>query len=62
MFAAQNVTPIVSVAKLTPTIKETVNEVSAKLTTPILAELDAKVGTGDPDPVAKQWLASQGLG
>ena len=62
MFAAQNVTPIVATAKLTPTIKDTVNAVSAKLTTPILAQLDAQVGTGDPDPVAKQWLSSQGLG
>jgi osmoprotectant transport system substrate-binding protein len=62
MFAAQNVTPIVATAKLTPTIKDTVNAVSAKLTTSILAQLDAKVGTGDPDPVAKQWLSSEGLG
>ena len=62
MFAAQNVTPIISTAKLTPTIKDTVNAVSAKLTTPILAQLDAQVGTGDPDTVAKQWVASQGLG
>ncbi|WP_157488835.1 hypothetical protein [Pseudofrankia sp. DC12] len=44
-----------------PTIKDTVNAVSAKLTTAILADLDAKVGTGDPDSVAKQWLASVGL-
>ncbi len=62
MFAAQNVTPIISTAKVTPTIKDTVNAVSAKLTTPILAQLDAQVGTGDPDTVAKQWVASQGLG
>jgi osmoprotectant transport system substrate-binding protein len=62
MFAAQNVTPIVATAKLTPTIKDTVNAVSAKLTTAILAQLDAQVGTGDPDSVAKQWLSSQGLG
>ena len=62
MFAAQNVTPIVATAKLTPTIKDTVNAVSAKLTTSILAQLDSQVGTGDPDPVAKQWLSSQGLG
>lgn len=62
MFAAQNITPIVATAKLTPTIKATVNAVSAKLTTPVLAQLDAQVGTGDPDPVAKQWLSSQGLG
>jgi osmoprotectant transport system substrate-binding protein len=62
MFAAQNVTPIVATAKLTPTIRDTINAVSAKLTTAILAQLDAQVGTGDPDSVAKQWLTSQGLG
>ena len=61
MFAAQNVTPIVATARLTPTIKDTANEVSAELTTPILAQLDAQVGTGDPDAVAQKWLASQGL-
>jgi osmoprotectant transport system substrate-binding protein len=61
MFAAQNITPIVSQAKLTPTIETTVDAVSAKLTTEILASLDAKVGTGDPDPIAQQWLTSQGL-
>lgn len=61
MFAAQNVTPIVATAKLTPTIKDAVNAVSSKLTTPILAQLDAQVGTGDPDAVAKKWLASVGL-
>jgi osmoprotectant transport system substrate-binding protein len=61
MFAAQNVTPVVATAKLTPTIRDTLNAVSAKLTTAILADLDTKVGTGDPDAVAKQWLTSQGL-
>jgi osmoprotectant transport system substrate-binding protein len=61
MFAAQNVTPIVATAKLTATIKDTANTVSAKLTTPILAQLDAQVGTGDPDAVAQKWLASVGL-
>ena len=62
MFAAQNITPIVASAKLTPTIESTVNAVSAKLTTPILAQLDAQVGTGDPNAVAEQWVSSQGLG
>jgi osmoprotectant transport system substrate-binding protein len=61
MFAAQNITPIVAQAKLTPTIETTVDAVSAKLTTPILAMLDTQVGTGDPDTVALQWLTSQGL-
>jgi osmoprotectant transport system substrate-binding protein len=62
MFAAQNVTPIVTTSKLTPTIKDTANAVSAKLTTAILTDLLIKVGTGDPDAVAKQWVASVGLG
>ena len=62
MFAAQNVTPIVATAKLTPTIESTVNAVSAKLTTTILAALDAEVGTGDPNAVAMKWLSSEGLG
>jgi osmoprotectant transport system substrate-binding protein len=61
-FAAQNITPIVATAKLTPTIESTVNAVSAKLTTTILAALDAKVGTGDPDAIAQQWVSSEGLG
>jgi osmoprotectant transport system substrate-binding protein len=62
MFAAQNVTPIVATAKLTPVIESTVNAISAKLTTAVLAQLDAQAGSGDPDPVAKQWLSSEGLG
>jgi osmoprotectant transport system substrate-binding protein len=62
MFAAQNVTPIVTAAKLTPTIKDTANAVSAKLTTAILTDLLIQVGTGDPEAVAKQWVSSVGLG
>ena len=62
MFAAQNITPIIATSKLTDTIRSTVNAVSNELTTAILAQLDAKVGTGDPDPVAQQWLSSVNLG
>jgi osmoprotectant transport system substrate-binding protein len=62
MFAAQNIDPIVTSSKLTPDMKTTINAVSAKLTTSVLAGLDAKVGTGDPDAVAKTWLTSVGLG
>jgi osmoprotectant transport system substrate-binding protein len=60
-FAAQNVTPIVASSKVTPTIQNTVNAVSAKLTTSTLAALDAEVGTGDPNATAQKWLASEGL-
>jgi osmoprotectant transport system substrate-binding protein len=62
MFAAQNVTPIVGTKELTPTIQTTVNAVSAKLTTTVLAALDAEVGTGDPNATATKWLSSEGLG
>ena len=62
MFAAQNITPIVGTKELTPTIESTVNAVSAKLTTTVLATLDAQVGTGDPNAVALKWLSSEGLG
>jgi osmoprotectant transport system substrate-binding protein len=62
MFAAQNVTPIVGAKELTPTIESTVNALSAKLTTTVLAALDAEVGTGDPNAVAVKWLSSEGLG
>jgi osmoprotectant transport system substrate-binding protein len=62
MFAAQNITPIIATSKDNATITSTVNAVSAKLTTTILAGLDAKVGSGDTNPTAKAWLASVGLG
>ena len=62
MFAAQNITPIIATSKLNSLIETTVNAISAKLTTAVLAQLDAQAGSGDPDPVAKQWLTSVGLG
>ncbi|HLY34646.1 MAG TPA: ABC transporter substrate-binding protein [Jatrophihabitantaceae bacterium] len=63
MFAAQNITPIVSASKLTSTISDAANAVSAKLDTATLASLVAKVSGGQsPDSVAKAWLTSVGLG
>jgi len=64
MFAAQNIVPIVTTAKLTDVITETANAVSAKLDTATLASLVAKVqNDGEKaDAVAKAWLASVGLG
>jgi osmoprotectant transport system substrate-binding protein len=63
MFAAQNVVPIVTTSKLNPTITAAVNAVSAKLDTATLAKLVAQVADGkDADAVAKEWLASVGLG
>ncbi|HEY3716032.1 MAG TPA: ABC transporter substrate-binding protein [Jatrophihabitantaceae bacterium] len=62
MFAAQNVVPILTKAKVTQPMVDACNAVSEKLDTKTLADLVAKAGTGDPDSVAKTWLASVGLG
>lgn len=63
MFAAQNIVPIFVQSKLTQTMTDACNAVSAKLDTKTLATLDAQVAAGqDPDAVAKAWLTSVGLG
>jgi osmoprotectant transport system substrate-binding protein len=64
MFAAQNVVPLLTKAKVTQTIADACNAVSAKLDTATLASLVAKVQTDkeDPDKVAKDWLQQNGLG
>lgn len=64
MFAAQNIAPLITAAKVTPTITDAANAVSAKLDTKTLASLVAKVQVDkqDTDAVAKAWLASVGLG
>ena len=62
MFAAQNIVPLVAQAKLSQPMADACNAVSAKLDTPTLAGLVAKVAGGaDPDSVAKEWLSSAGL-
>ena len=62
MFAAQNIVPIVTKSKLTQPMVDACNAVSAKLDTKTLASLVAQASSGDPDKVAKDWLASVGLG
>ena len=63
-FAAQNVVPLVTKAKITQTIASAANAVSAKLDTDTLAGLVAKVQNDkqDPEAVAKAWLSQNGLG
>ncbi len=63
MFAAQNVVPLVTKAKVTQTVADAANAVSAKLDTATLASLVAKVQSDkqDPDKVAKDWLSQNGL-
>ncbi|GAA2963262.1 ABC transporter substrate-binding protein [Actinokineospora diospyrosa] len=63
-FAAQNVVPLVNKSKADDTVKQVLNAISAKLTTEVLIELNAKLSAPDkPDAakVAKEWLASVGL-
>ena len=63
-FAAQNVLPLINKAKATDQVQATLNEVSAKLTTEGLTQLNAEAD-GDtkpsPETVAKGWLSQNGL-
>ena len=63
LFAAQNVTPLITKAKANDTIVAALNAVSAKLDTPTLAGLVKKVEVDKTDPttVANAWLTSVGL-
>ena len=63
MFAAQNVTPIVSSAAVTPTITSTVNAVSAKLTTADLLAMNKSLSIDHQSytTVASNWLTQNGL-
>jgi osmoprotectant transport system substrate-binding protein len=62
MFAAQQVVPLVNKSKMTQTMANAANAVSAKLDTKTLASLVAQVTGGNADAVAKTWLSSVGLG
>jgi osmoprotectant transport system substrate-binding protein len=63
-FAAQNIVPLATKTKITQTIADAANAVSAKLDTETLAGLVAKVQNDkqDPEAVAKAWLSQNGLG
>ena len=63
-FAAQNVVPLMNKAKANPTVTQTLNAISAKLTTEGLTALNAEAaGDAKPSPevVAKNWLVSNQL-
>jgi osmoprotectant transport system substrate-binding protein len=63
LYAAQNVTPLISKSKATPGVTSTLDAVSAKLTTEALISLNEKVITEKQaaGAVAKEWLADVGL-
>jgi osmoprotectant transport system substrate-binding protein len=63
-FSAQNVLPLINTSKASDTVKKVLNQVSAKLDTKTLTDLNTKLGAPDkPDAakVAADWLASVGL-
>jgi len=62
-FAAQNVTPLVYKKAMTPTIVDTLNAISAKLTTAALLQIDTAVIVNHDSyqAVALGWLKAQGL-
>jgi osmoprotectant transport system substrate-binding protein len=64
LFAAQNVLPLINKAKASQQVTDTLNAVSAKLTTQVLLDLDKQVITDKKDPavVAKDFLSANGLG
>jgi len=63
-FAAQNVVPLINSAKATPQVTAVLNEVTAKLTTEGLIELNRQLNAPDKpevDTVAKEWVTANGL-
>ncbi len=63
-FAAQNVVPLITTAKATDQVQQVLNDVSSRLTTDVLIELNGRLAGDDkpnPDTVAEEWLTEQGL-
>lgn len=63
LHPAQNLVPVVRREVLSDTIRETLNAVSARLTTEGLQRLNRQVGVDkrDPEDVATEWVEAQGL-
>jgi len=63
LFAAQNVVPLITKTKVTPTVSETLNAISAKLDTETLGQLvkEVVVDKKDAAVVAKEFLAKNNL-
>jgi osmoprotectant transport system substrate-binding protein len=64
LFAAQNVVPLITKSKVTPTISAALDAVSAKLDTATLGQLvkEVVVDKKDASAVAKEFLAKNNLG
>ena len=64
LFLAQNILPVITASKATPTVTAALNALSAKLTTEgLTAELKkVTIDKIDPAAVAKAWVEANGLG
>ena len=65
MILAQNVLPLINSKKVTTTVKDVLNKVSAALTTADLIELNSEnqgAQKVSPADAAKKWLADHNLG
>lgn len=60
----QNIVPVIRKDALTDTVRDVLNDISAKLTTATLQKLNRKVSVEkrSPSVVAAQWVEAQGLG
>lgn len=60
---AENVIPVVRTEKVTPELRQPLDELSARLTTDELSEMNQRVGVDkeDPSDVAEKWLRDNGL-
>jgi osmoprotectant transport system substrate-binding protein len=63
LFLAQNIVPLIAAKAVTPTVTDTLDAVSAKLTTAGLTEMLKEIGDtkADPADVAQKWVADNGL-
>lgn len=62
LFAAENVVPLIKAGKQNDTVTNTLDAVSAKLTTDDLISMNAEAATGtNLADIAKKWLAEAGI-
>lgn len=63
LFLSENIVPVINAKKSTDTVKETLNKVSAALTTEDLITMNGRVAKfEDIGEIAKEWLKSRNLG
>lgn len=62
LFLAENIVPLINESKATDDVAKTLNEVSSKLTTDDLIEMNGRVAKfEDIGVIANEWLAGQGM-